>query len=182
MLPVGRIRQPEPGGLDCCHIAPLGSASMYGVRIANRPLSPLDSIIIHVRPDQASGADILDQEPDGNLWKGRFAYGASGRPDLLSMQESTVSLTLPEDVTSVQNAGPHLLAVNIIRYEAYGSSQGVRKRVESIFGWMKTVGGFQQSRHVGLERTRLCGELVATGYNLVRISRWIVEREAEVPV
>ena len=46
---------------------------------------------------------------------------------------------------------------------------------------MKTVGGFRRSRYVGLERTGLCGELVATAYNLVRMSRLIADREAEVP-
>ena len=39
------------------------------------------------------------------------------------------------------------------RHEAYRSSQKVRKRVESIFGWMKAVGGSRRSRYVGLERT-----------------------------
>ena len=68
------------------------------------------------------------------------------------------------------------------RHETYRASQKVRKRVESIFGWMKTVGGFRRSRYVGLERTGLCGELVATAYNLVRMSRLIAERKAEVPV
>ena len=68
------------------------------------------------------------------------------------------------------------------RHEGYRSSQKVRKRVESIFGWMKTVGGFRRSRYVGLGRTGLCGELVATAYNLVRMSRLISEREAEAPV
>ena len=51
-----------------------------------------------------------------------------------------------------------------------------------FFGWMKTVGGFRRSRYVGLERTGLCGELVATAYNLVRRSRLIPELETEVPV
>ena len=54
--------------------------------------------------------------------------------------------------------------------------------MKSIFGWMKTVGGFRRSRYVGLERTGLCGELVTTAYNLVRTSRLIDERGAEVPV
>ena len=54
--------------------------------------------------------------------------------------------------------------------------------MESIFGWMKTVGGFRRRRYMGLERTGLCGELVATAYNLVRMSRLIAERETEVPV
>ena len=47
---------------------------------------------------------------------------------------------------------------------------------------MKIVGGFRRSRYVGLERTGLCGEMVATAYNLVRMSRLIAEQEAEVPV
>ena len=34
------------------------------------------------------------------------------------------------------------------RHEASRSSQKVRKRVESIFGSMKTVGGFRRSRYV----------------------------------
>ena len=67
-------------------------------------------------------------------------------------------------------------------HESYRASQKVRKRVESIFGWMKTVGGFRRSHNRGVERTGLCGELVATAYNLVRMSRLIAEEEAKVPV
>ncbi len=50
-------------------------------------------------------------------------------------------------------------------------SQRIRKRVEEIFGWMKTVGGFRRTRYRGLDRTGLAGYLVATAYNLVRLSR-----------
>ena len=68
------------------------------------------------------------------------------------------------------------------RHEAYRSSQKIRKRVESIFGWMKTVGGFRRSRYRGLERTGLCGELAATAYNLVRMSRLMAQEETRVPI
>ena len=54
--------------------------------------------------------------------------------------------------------------------------------MESIFGWMETVGGFRRSRYRGVERTRLCGELVVMAYNLVRMSRLIAEEKTEVPV
>ena len=67
-------------------------------------------------------------------------------------------------------------------HQSYGASQKVRKRVESIFGWMKTVGGFRRSRYRGVERTGLYGEMVATAYNLVRMSRLIAEEETKVPV
>ena len=49
-------------------------------------------------------------------------------------------------------------------------SQCMRKRVEEVFGWMKTIGGFRRTRYRGLERTGLAGYLVATAYNLVRLA------------
>lgn len=57
------------------------------------------------------------------------------------------------------------------RHAGYALSQRLRKRVEEIFGWMKTVGGFRRTRYRGMDRTGLAGYLVATAYNLVRISR-----------
>jgi IS5 family transposase len=36
---------------------------------------------------------------------------------------------------------------------------------------MKTVGGVRRTRYRGLDRTGLAGYLVATAYNLVRLSR-----------
>ena len=56
------------------------------------------------------------------------------------------------------------------RHRGYEASQKVRKRVESIFGWMKTVGGFRHTRYRGAERTGLAGYLVAAAYNLVRMA------------
>ncbi len=50
-------------------------------------------------------------------------------------------------------------------------SQRVRKRVEEIFGWMKTVGGLRKTRYCGLDRTQLHAYLVAAAYNLLRIAR-----------
>ena len=57
------------------------------------------------------------------------------------------------------------------RHPGYAISQRIRKRVEEIFGWMKTVGGFRRTRYKGLDRTGLAGYLVATAYNLVRMTK-----------
>ncbi|MGH9894773.1 MAG: IS5 family transposase, partial [bacterium] len=38
------------------------------------------------------------------------------------------------------------------RHGGYRVSQRIRKRVEEIFGWMKTVGGFRRTRYRGLDR------------------------------
>jgi hypothetical protein len=47
----------------------------------------------------------------------------------------------------------------------------VRKRIEEIFGWMKTVGGLRRTRYRGLERIDFTCYLVATANNLVRLAR-----------
>ena len=59
------------------------------------------------------------------------------------------------------------------RHAGYAVSQRIRKRVEEIFGWLKSVGGFRRTRYCGLERTQLAGYLVATAYNLVRMVRLV---------
>ena len=40
-------------------------------------------------------------------------------------------------------------------WPGYTVSQRIRKRVEEIFGWIKTVGNFRRTRYRGLERTQL---------------------------
>ena len=61
------------------------------------------------------------------------------------------------------------------RHPGYPVSQRKRKLVEEIFGWMKTVGGFRQSRFKGRRRTQLAGTLVATAYNLLRVCRLLAK-------
>jgi IS5 family transposase len=55
------------------------------------------------------------------------------------------------------------------RHPGYAISQRLRKRVEEIFGWMKTVGNLRKTRHRGEERVGWVFTLTATAYNLVRI-------------
>ena len=57
----------------------------------------------------------------------------------------------------------------------YRVSQRLRKRVEEIFGWVKTVGGGRKLRYVGLQRNQLWAGFTAAGYNLVRMVR--IERQ-----
>ncbi len=57
------------------------------------------------------------------------------------------------------------------RAPGYAASQKVRRRIEEIFGWMKTVGGFRKTRYRGLDRVDFAGYLVAAAYNLVRLVR-----------
>ena len=55
------------------------------------------------------------------------------------------------------------------RHVGYGLSQVKRKRVEEIFGWMKTVGGMRKLRHRGLQLVGWMFTFAAAAYNLVRM-------------
>ncbi len=59
------------------------------------------------------------------------------------------------------------------RHAGYAVSQRLRKRVEEIFGWAKTVACFRKTRFRGRARTQLAAHLVAAAYNLLRISKLI---------
>lgn len=47
-------------------------------------------------------------------------------------------------------------------------SQKARKRVEEIFGWMKTVGGHRKTRYRGTQRVSWAFIFAAAAYNQVR--------------
>ena len=55
------------------------------------------------------------------------------------------------------------------RHECYQVSQRKRKRIEEVFGWIKTVGTLRKTRHRGLETVRWVFTFTATAYNLVRM-------------
>jgi transposase len=64
------------------------------------------------------------------------------------------------------------------RHPGYAISQRLRKRVEEVFGWLKSVGGFRRTRYRGLARTQLAGYMVATAYNLLRMARLLAQQVA----
>ena len=52
------------------------------------------------------------------------------------------------------------------RHSGYEVSQKIRKQVEVVFGWMKTVAGFRRTRYRGVKRDGLAGYVTATAHNL----------------
>jgi len=86
-------------------------------------------------------------------------------------------------VASVRDAGvtPHVaqdtsnrrsaIDGRTTRHAGYGVSQRIRKRVEEIFGWGKTIGGLRRTRYRGVERTQHWAYMVGAAYNLVRMTR-----------
>jgi transposase len=55
------------------------------------------------------------------------------------------------------------------RHAGYAISQRKRKRVEEIFGWIKTTAGLRKTRHRGKRRVGWMFTFAAAAYNLVRM-------------
>jgi len=82
-------------------------------------------------------------------------------------------------VTAIRACGgtPHVApkaATGVIdgrttRHPGSAISQRVRKRVEEIFGWLKTVGQLRKLRHRGVARVNWIFVFSAAAYNLVRM-------------
>ena len=55
----------------------------------------------------------------------------------------------------------------------YALSQRMRKRIEEIFGWVKTVAGGRKLRFIGRRRNQLWAEMTGATFNLVRMSNLV---------
>ena len=79
----------------------------------------------------------------------------------------------PHVAANTKRKGGSAIDGRTTRHTSYSVSQRIRKRVEEIFGWMKTVGGFRKTRFRGTERTQLAAWWVGAAYNLLRMAKLV---------
>ena len=63
-------------------------------------------------------------------------------------------------------------------HQGYQISQRIRKRVEEIFGWLKTIGGGRKLRYKGTDRNQFWMDLAVAAYDLVRIAKLALNETA----
>ena len=59
------------------------------------------------------------------------------------------------------------------RHRGYEASQKVRKRIEQVFGWLKTIGGLRKTRYKGRAKIQLYAFMAGSAYNLLRLTKLI---------
>ena len=57
------------------------------------------------------------------------------------------------------------------RHPGYLVSQRIRKRIEEVFGWIKSSAGLRKTRHRGIRRVGWMFTLTAAAYNLIRLPK-----------
>jgi transposase len=116
-------------------------------------------------------------ETDAALWMAaqiegaeRVTLAADKGYDQKSLVEELRRIQVtPHVAQNDKRAGGSAIDGRTTRHEGYRISQRVRKRVEEIFGWMKTVGLLDKLRHRGVELANWVFLFTATAYNLVRM-------------
>ena len=114
------------------------------------------------RAEPVAALAMVEQVPG---WH-RITLGADkgyDRKDLVQeMREHRVTPHFARKQTSI-------IDQRTTRHAGYALSQRKRKRVEEIFGWVKTVGGLRKTRHRGVARVDWMFSFALAAYNLVRM-------------
>src|SRR5271169_6133614 len=134
-----------------------------------------NGIMIDLRVGQTSGRAECEQglemlEGVGGLH--RITVAADKGYDRAEFVAGCRALNVtPHVAQNERRPGGSALDLRTTGWPGYGVSQRVRKRVEEIFGWIKTVGNFRRTRYRGVERTSLAAYLIGAAYNLLRIAK-----------
>ncbi len=99
----------------------------------------------------------------------RITVGGDKAYDTHEFVQSLRALKAVPHVAQSRTGRASAIDGHTTRHPGYDISQRLRKRVEEIFGWMKTVGNFRKTRHRGRQRVGWMFTLTAAAYNLVRI-------------
>jgi transposase len=116
--------------------------------------------------ERETALDMLENIPGSQ----RITVGADKGYDTQDFVTACREMNVTPHVTRRQWS---IVDKRTTRHDGYQVSQRVRKRIEEIFGWIKTVGGGRKLRYKGIARNQLWAELTTAAYNLVRIAKLI---------
>lgn len=105
--------------------------------------------------------------------KHRITLGADKGYDSTDFVERMRFLNATAHVA--QNGRGSAIDGRTTRHDGYNVSLKIRKRVEEIFGWMKTIGCLGKLHHRGQERIQGIFTLAAAAYNLIRIRNLLAQ-------
>lgn len=103
--------------------------------------------------------------------KRRVTVAADKNYDTLGFTKAMRELNVTPHVTqnTTKKGRRSSIDARTTRHSSYATSQKFRKRIEEVFGWLKTVGLFRKTRYRGVRKIDWHFTLAVTAYNLVRM-------------
>ena len=152
-----------------------GQPAVLGYRI-HALMENRNGLVTDVELTRATGRAELDtamlllrrQQKRGRR---RSVAGDKGYDNPQFVRECREIRVSPHVTQNTRTPGGSAIDGRTTRHAGYQMSQRSRKRVEEIFGWMKTVGGGRKLRFIGEARNRAWALMTAAAYNLVRMGK-----------
>ena len=102
--------------------------------------------------------------------EGRITLGADKGYDTHRLVETCRAGAITPHVAQKKHSA---IDARTTRHEGYATSQRIRKRIEEVWGWLKTIAGFRKTRFRGRERVEHDLTLGSSAYNLLRIANLV---------
>ena len=129
-----------------------------------------NGLVVNTRVTQATGAA---EREAAIVMAGEFGRPATLGGDKNFDTKDFVRRCRDRDVVPhvAQNTTNRSSAIDgrTTRHPGYSVSQKKRKRIEEVFGWMKTIGLMRKTRHRGTDRVGWMFQFTAAAYNLIRM-------------
>lgn len=142
------------------------------VLMENRNGLAVDVLLTHATgtAEREAALAMLDRQPGS---RHRVTLGADKAYDTQDFVAACRERQITPHVAQNTSGRRSAIDGRTTRHPGYAISQRIRKRVEEIFGWKKTVGGGRKLRYLGLARNQCWAELTTAAYNLVRLVKLI---------
>jgi IS5 family transposase len=149
---------------------------------ANALMENRHGLCVDLRVGQASGTaeregalQVLAESLEGN--RSITVAGDEGY-DSRAFVAGCRAMNVVPHVAENTNRRRSAIDARTSRHAGYSVSQRVRKRIEEIFGWMKTVGGLRRTRFKDVAKTQLAAYFVGAAYNLLRVAKLLTPARA----
>lgn len=117
------------------------------------------------KAEREAAIRMLEDVPGSN----RVTLGADKGYDTREFVASLRGLAVTPHVAQNDTNRRSAIDDRTTRHDGYELSQRIRKRVEEVFGWLKTVGLMRKTRYRGPARIGWMFVLAAAAYNLIRM-------------
>jgi len=112
--------------------------------------------------EREAAIEMIEQIPGDN----RVSVGADKAYDTKGFVNQCRANNVVPHVAQKKNSA---IDARTTRHEGYAVSLRKRKRIEEIFGWLKTVGCLRKIRHRGATKVKWIFTFAVAAYNLVRM-------------
>jgi len=164
--PEARLYKKSPGSAArLCHMGHVVMENRNGLMVAAEMTAATGTA------EREAAVAMVEDLADGQP----MTMGADKAYDTGDFVAEMRRLGVTPHVSQNSNARRSAIDGRTTRHPGYAISVRVRKRIEEVFGWIKTVGGLRKTRHRGTALVGWMFTLAAAAYNVVRISKLLAD-------